>query len=85
MKLGSIITLRNIIESQLSGLHAMNRIQSVYCFNSRLASLWFPLFWDAHGIMCIRYLEKGWTIKINYCIAWLESLRYEISQKNGPI
>ncbi|XP_025156069.1 histone-lysine N-methyltransferase SETMAR-like [Harpegnathos saltator] len=42
------------------------------------------VFWDAHGIIFIDYLEKGKTINSEYYIALLERLKAKIA-KNGLI
>lgn len=39
------------------------------------------VFWDAHGIIFIDYLEKGRTINSDYYIALLERLNDEIKKK----
>lgn len=39
------------------------------------------VFWDAHGIIFIDYLEKGKTINSDYYIALLERLKVEIAKK----
>ena len=39
------------------------------------------VFWDAHGIIFIDYLEKGKTINSDYYIAQLERLKDEIAEK----
>ena len=39
------------------------------------------VFWDAHGIIFIDYLEKGKTINSDYYIALLERLKDEIAEK----
>ncbi|GFT60749.1 histone-lysine N-methyltransferase SETMAR [Nephila pilipes] len=39
------------------------------------------VFWDAHGIIFIDYLEKGWTIYSDYYIALLDRLKDEIAEK----
>jgi [histone H3]-lysine36 N-dimethyltransferase SETMAR len=39
------------------------------------------VFWDAHGIIFIFYLEKGKTINSDYYIALLERLKDEIAEK----
>lgn len=39
------------------------------------------VFWDAHGIIFIDYLEKGRTINSDYYIALLERLKEEIAEK----
>ena len=39
------------------------------------------VFWDAHGIIFIDYLEKGKTINSEYYIALLERLKDEIAEK----
>lgn len=39
------------------------------------------VFWDAHGIIFIDYLEKGKTINSDYYIAMLERLKTEIAEK----
>lgn len=39
------------------------------------------VFWDAHGILFIDYLEKGRTINSDYYIALLERLKDEIAKK----
>jgi len=39
------------------------------------------VFWDAHGILFIDYLEKGKTINSDYYIALLERLKDEIAEK----
>ena len=41
------------------------------------------IFWDAHGIFFIDYLEKGKTIKSDYYMALLDGLNAE-SKKKGP-
>lgn len=40
------------------------------------------VFWNAHGIIFINYLEKGKNIPINYYIALLERLKKK-SQKQS--
>lgn len=42
------------------------------------------VFWDAHGIIFIDYLEKGRTINSDYYIALLDRLKDEIAE-NGCI
>ena len=39
------------------------------------------VFWDAQGILCIDYFEKGRTINSKYYIALLEPLKEEITKK----
>lgn len=39
------------------------------------------VFWDAHGIIFIDYLQKGQTINSEYYIALLERLKVEIARK----
>lgn len=39
------------------------------------------VFWDAHGIIFIDYLEKGKTINSDYYIGLLERLKAEIAKK----
>ena len=39
------------------------------------------VFWDAHGIIFIDYLQKGQTINSDYYIALLERLKDEIAKK----
>ena len=39
------------------------------------------VFWDAHGILFIDYLEKGKTINSDYYIALLDRLSAEIKKK----
>lgn len=39
------------------------------------------VFWDAHGIIFIDYLQKGQTINSDYYIALLERLKGEITEK----
>ena len=39
------------------------------------------VFWDAHGILFIDYLEKGETINRDYYVALLDRLRTEIKKK----
>lgn len=39
------------------------------------------VFWDAHGIIFIDYLEKGKTINSDYYMALLERLKVEIAAK----
>ena len=39
------------------------------------------VFWDAHGIIFIDYLEKGKSINNDYYIALLESLKVKIAEK----
>ena len=39
------------------------------------------VFWDAHGISFIDYLEKGKTIKTDYCITLLVRLSVEIKKE----
>ena len=39
------------------------------------------IFWDAHGISFIDYLEKGRTINSEYYIALLMCLKKEIAKK----
>lgn len=39
------------------------------------------VFWDAHGIIFIDYLQKGQTINSDYYIALLERLKAEIAKK----
>jgi transposase len=77
MKHGCFTTLQSPIDSQPSGLNAMNRIQSMERRNGQLA----PVFWDARGILFIDYLEKGQTINSEYYIALLERLNDEITKK----
>ena len=77
MKHGSILSHRSPIDSQPSGLHVMNRLQSVERRKSRLARL----FWDTHGIIFIDYLKKGKTINSDYYVALLERLKDEIAEK----
>jgi hypothetical protein len=80
MKHGCFTTLQSPIDSQLSGLNAMNRSQSVERRNGQLGSV----LRDAHGIIFIDYLDKGQIINSVYHIALLERLNGEI-KKNGPI
>ncbi|QQP42126.1 Putative DD34D transposase, partial [Caligus rogercresseyi] len=42
------------------------------------------VFWDAHGIIFIDYLEKGKTINSDYYIALLELLNDDIVEKTTP-
>lgn len=39
------------------------------------------VFWDAHGILLIDYLEKGKTITGKYYASLLDQLNYEIKRK----
>ena len=39
------------------------------------------VFWDAHGILFIDYLEKGKTINSDYYMALLNRLSAEIKKK----
>lgn len=39
------------------------------------------VFWDAHGIIFIDYLQKGQTINSDYYIALLERLKIKIAEK----
>ena len=39
------------------------------------------IFWDAHGILFIDYLEKGKTINCDYYMALLDRLGAEIKKK----
>ena len=39
------------------------------------------VFWDAHGILFINYLEKGKTINSDYYMALLDRLSAEIKKK----
>lgn len=39
------------------------------------------IFWDAHGILFIDYLEKGQNINSDYYMCLLERLKYEIADK----
>lgn len=43
------------------------------------------VFWDAHGIIFIDYLEKGKTINSDYYIALLERLKDEIAKKRPQL
>ncbi|GFT82754.1 histone-lysine N-methyltransferase SETMAR [Nephila pilipes] len=45
------------------------------------AKVMASVFWDAHGIIFIDYLEKGRTINSDYYIALLERLKDEITEK----
>ena len=42
------------------------------------------VFWDAHGILFIDYLERGRTIKSEYYMALLVRLKEEIAKKTTP-
>ena len=39
------------------------------------------VFWDTHGILFIKYLEKGKTINRDYYMGLLDRLRAEIEKK----
>jgi hypothetical protein len=65
---GCFKTLQSTIDSQPSGLNAMNRIQSLEGRNGQLASV----LWDVRDIIFIDYLEKGQTINSEYYMALLE-------------
>ena len=39
------------------------------------------VFWDAHGILFIDYLERGKSINSEYCMALLDRLSEEIKKK----
>ena len=41
------------------------------------------VFWDAHGILFIDYLEKGKTINRHYFMALLDRLSAEIKKKRS--
>ena len=43
------------------------------------------IFWDAHGILFIDYLEKGRTIDSEYYMALLVRLKEEIAKKQPQI
>ena len=43
------------------------------------------VFWDAHGSLCMDYLEKGKTINSGYYIALLDWLSAEIKKKRPQI
>ena len=43
------------------------------------------LFWDAHGILFVDYLEKGRTINSEYYMALLVHLRKEIAKKGSQM
>jgi hypothetical protein len=55
-------TLQSPIDSQPSGLNAMNRIQTMERHNGQLVLV----LRDARGIIFIDYLEKGQTINRKY-------------------
>ncbi|KAF7284115.1 hypothetical protein GWI33_022574 [Rhynchophorus ferrugineus] len=60
----------------------MNPIQSVGKRNSQLARFMASVFWDAHGIIFIDYLEKGMTINSDYYgLALLDRLTDKIAEK----
>jgi hypothetical protein len=59
---GCFTTLQSPIDSQPSGLNAMNRIRSVERRNGQLASV----LWDARVIIFIDYFEKGQNINSEY-------------------
>ena len=41
------------------------------------------VFWDAHGILFIDYIEKGKTINSDYYLALLDRLSTEIKKKTA--
>ena len=43
------------------------------------------VFWHAHGILCINYLEEGETINSDYYTALLDGLSAEIKKKRPHI
>jgi hypothetical protein len=65
---GCFTTLQSPIDSQPSGLNAMNRIQTMDRHNGKLVLV----LRDARGIIFIDYLEKGQTINKKYYMALLE-------------
>jgi hypothetical protein len=80
---GCFTTLQSPIDSQPSGLNAMNRIRSVERRNGQMASV----LWDARGTIFINYLEKGQTIKNeweNENMGLLERLNDEIKKETAP-
>jgi hypothetical protein len=77
MKHCCFTALQSTIDSQPSGLNAMNRVQSVEGRNGQLASV----LWDGRDIIFIEYLEKGQTINSVYYIAIFECFTNEIKIK----
>ena len=81
MKHGFIISHQNQNDRHLSGLHVVNRLQSVERGSSRLARLWHQYF----GIRMVYYLSTILKIEKNinsdYYIALLERLKDEIAEK----
>jgi hypothetical protein len=75
---GCFTTLQSPIDSQPSGLNAMNRNQSVERRNGQLARLWHQYSGMRVVLFYIDYLEKGQT---TYYIALLERLNDEIKKK----
>ena len=43
--------------------------------------MWSSVFWDAHGVLFIDYLEKGKTINSEHYIGQLMRLKNEIGEK----
>jgi hypothetical protein len=78
---GCFTTLKSPIDSQPSGLNAMNRIRSMERRNGQLASV----LWDARVIIFIDYLKKGQNINSDYCMVLLEHLNDIIKKKNSPM
>jgi hypothetical protein len=76
---GCFTTLQSSVDSQPSGLNAMNRIRSVERRNGQLASV----LWDALVTIFIDYFEKGQNINSEYYMALLEHLNDEIKKKTA--
>ena len=76
-KLESITTLRSQSARQWSGLQSVRSVQS----GKKRKCTANAVFWDAHGVLFIDYLEKGKTINSERYIGQLMRLKNEISKK----
>ena len=80
-KPGSITTLRSRSGRQPSGLQSIRSVQSGLKPQMWTGKVMASVFWDAHGVLFIDYLEKGKTINSECYIGQLMRLKNEIGEK----
>ena len=74
-------TKKSLVEWKATGESRPKRPKTQQWAGKVIASV----FWDAHGILFIEYLEKGKTINSDYHMAWLYRLSAEIKKKRPHV
>ena len=85
MKHGSTIILRNHVKGQNSGLNLVKVHQSVQETQQSAGKVMASVFWNAHEVIFIDYLEKGSTITGEYYAALLDRLVDQIRKKRPQL